>query len=438
MHSHYITKILLFSLSVLQGIFSSQAIYLENDITKLLDKWITSVFTVDSEKACDLFSTVSYYKVKEFEHELDHNVSHFDKKFFFQDVNFTMVRMTEDMVDSDFSGEWEPPQIHWKFSENKLTVFFEELMLHTQGTLGAKKNEPYADFNTYLGVFNATLVAVASPNPENTDYLKIAYDFSYPESVTFLNGDEDVQWFNVTTPPHEDLNKEIEPVLPLMISKNIQNNYEFSYALGEIFEAYTDTKKEIIYEHPDFVKNSGLFHYLIPKIPFYEFTLKRVVIFGLSNLESFKVHSTSGVFTHTLLVKNVEGSVTLDYGTDEESPLKMIFQIDCLFISKRDDTSCAYVNAQYYHIARAKTNVLLTNRQSEAIIHGLERGIASSVLPSMEVGKVCDLETPLDEIDITNATDWKSVKESYRGWIPFNDDNENSEVAKFHLNAFQS
>ncbi|XP_065208612.1 uncharacterized protein LOC135837314 [Planococcus citri] len=408
-------RIIVFILFQLKGIFSKQELCLENDITKHIDKWVTSIFSIDSENAIKLISAMKDYKPKEFETDIENNVNHFHDKFFFQNVSFQLEEESE--YDSDGP---ESPQIHRKFPENEMSIFLQDLLVRIWGTIGTVKNEAFTDFNTTLYLENYTFTAVAS---RMNDKL-VVYNTTFGGYCHELMDDEDVYWTNqnLTDEDKEQLARELKPLLPEMLSENMKNNPEVAFHLDDIFDTYEKPRKKIISEHPNFLTNPQQYYYLIPKIPFYCFVLRRVVIHGLSNFESFKNHEDYTIFTHTLLVRNVQGRMTLYYRTKEETPLELSFHIDCLFVSKTDDIECAHAQAKYYSITRTKTNVTLSARQSEVIMNGLESAIASSLLPTMEVGKICDLETPLDKIKISNGSDWKTIKQSYKGWIPFNDD----------------
>lgn len=167
-----------------------------------------------------------------------------------------------------------------------------------------------------------------------------------------------------------------------MLQTNINRNSEFALSLYEIFETYNQPHAELVSQNPDFSSNPQKYYYLIPKFPFLCFTLKEIVIFGLSNFDSFKVHKTSPIFTQTLLMKNLTGGVILDYKSASEKPLELYFEINSLFVSKKYETRCIYVQAKYTSINLAKLSGTLTFRQKEVLMNGLESAIASSILPS--------------------------------------------------------
>ncbi|XP_065208598.1 uncharacterized protein LOC135837301 [Planococcus citri] len=411
-----------------KGVFSTQEISSENDITKHLNESITNILAIGVENATEIISTVKDHKLMEFEYNISKPVDQFQTKLFFQ--NITMVTY----INSE-PREWIPPQIHLEFLENKISLFYEDLRFTLDATIGTVKGEDSSIIRAYPGFRNFTLIAVRS-NVENDD-LKFSYNITYSGFRDWMSIIPRINWYNNSNAlTQTDLNKlalEMMPASLEMILENIHNNRNFSRSLEEIFQTYEKPRKEIISKHPDFMNNQQEYYYLIAEYPFMCFALKDIVIGGLSNFESFKlIRRTSGIFTHTLLIRDVRGKMTLDYRSENEPDLELNFQIDHLFVSKKDDSGCIFVHAKYYTVTRTETNVSLSGLQSEVIMNGMESAMASALFPSMRAARICDHETSLNNIKISNTSDWETIKEIYKGWIPFNDDYSVSSTPATH------
>ncbi|XP_065208647.1 uncharacterized protein LOC135837339 [Planococcus citri] len=398
-------KILLFILLQLTGTFSTQQMCLENDITSRLNKWVPSIFEINGESAGDIISTVEHHNLKEFECNISNKTNSSLTKFFFRDVHLCI--MSEDRKAS---------QIIWKFQENKIIAFFEQLYLKIDGKMVVVNgDEKLSKIITYPKLNNFTLTATTSCSDTDTK-------INCNTTQNSINNWSNNIWYsgNLTSEDEHHFGQEIIETLPAILQSNLNNNEELVRKLDEVFQAYNKPRKELISTYPDFLSNPHQYYYLIPRIPFLCFTLKRIVISGLSNFESYKVvHGVSEIFTHTLLIKDVQGTVTLDYGSERETDLELDFRIDYFIISKREETDCIHGQAKYYTVNKTKANVSLSDRQSEVIMNRLESALASALLSSNKAQRMCNLEMPPEDIKISNVSDWKTIKESYKEWVPF-------------------
>lgn len=169
------------------------------------------------------------------------------------------------------------------------------------------------------------------------------------------------------------------PALSKLLRENYKTNQEFPKSLRTLFKAYSGSKKTLLSTHPDFFTNDNKYYYLIPKISFFCFNLKNVFIRGLWHLEWLKINTGLSIFTHSLMIRNVQGSVVLDFGTTQEKPVELQFKIDYFSISI--DGKSVNVDARCYSVN--KTNTPLSYRQSALIMQRIELAVASSVLPTM-------------------------------------------------------
>lgn len=184
-----------------------------------------------------------------------------------------------------------------------------------------------------------------------------------------------------------ELSQEIKPALQLMFRENFNNNSKFIFShLNEIFQTYHRSKEIISNRQPHFLKNPKKFYYLIAHAPILSFTLKRIVIRGLWNLDSIAAYNENGHWIHTLFIKNVNGRMILDYGSKNETPLKLKFHIDYLNITQQTKDQCVRVsaNAKCYNVKRAKAKSPLTIQQTEVIMNGLESAISSAIFSSLK------------------------------------------------------
>ncbi|XP_065208607.1 uncharacterized protein LOC135837311 [Planococcus citri] len=414
MCSYGTMKILFFILLQLTGVYSTHKVSLENDITSHIDNWVTSIFTFGGKNGAEAVSKIYGSELNEFEYNIGNQENNSHAKYIFQNIRFRAPYGTE--------GAVVVQQINWKLSESKISTFFDQLrfLIDVEVKTGIgnyeKKISMYARFK------NLTLTALGSYTKD--DYLKITHDFTC-NAVEYWTESDYLQG-NLTYEDKKQIHREIKPILPTILRKSLNTSQKSIQKIDDLFQEYEKPRQEIISVHPDFMSNPLKYYYLIPKIPFFCFILKRIVIHGLSNFESYQAQTSFRLFTHTLLIRNIQGSMTLDYRSEKEKSLKLNFQIDCFILSKKDGSDCIYAQAKYYTITRRKTNTTLSGRQSGVIINRLESVLASRLLglPSKKIEQICDVEMPVEKIEISNCSDWKTIKESYKEWIPFNDDKE--------------
>ncbi|XP_065208588.1 uncharacterized protein LOC135837293 [Planococcus citri] len=396
-------RILLFILLQSKGIFLEQEIR-ENDKTKHLHESISNIFAINAEDAIELISTTANYEIKEFEYNVSEKVNPFQTKFFFQNIRMSRYDRNSPGIWwlSSESEEDIPPQLHWEFIEKKMSLYYEDLRISFYAVIGAVKGENLSKIEIHPDFRNFTLTAVGSYIEH--DDLKFSYNIAYNGLRCWLP----TIWWTKIISVEDDLKQLEQQIIPAsliaMVHNNLRNNMDFSDTLKEIFQTYEQPRKEIISKHPDFLNNPQQYYYLIPEYTYFRFILKDIVIRGLSNFKSFKcIRSSSGIFTHTLHVRDVRGNMILDYRSENATNMELNFQIDHLFVSRKEDSGCVFAKAKFYTVVATKTNVSLSARPSQVIMNGFESAIASSLLPSMKIGKTCDLETSLEEIEISNV-----------------------------------
>lgn len=200
----------------------------------------------------------------------------------------------------------------------------------------------------------------------------------------------DIQWSgenggSVNLGTQEELTQETKSALIAMLRENIERNKNFYQVFDGLFREYIQTTHEMIASHPGILNQDQKYYYLIPKIPFYHFTLNSIVIRGLSNVDSLKIFTIPDIFTRSMVVKHLQGSLILDYGSqgrDSPKPMELSFKIDYLTISTRHKVNCAHVEAKYYGFSNARGP--LTYRQSAFLMQSIESAIVSAVMPSKE------------------------------------------------------
>ncbi|XP_065216956.1 uncharacterized protein LOC135843127 isoform X2 [Planococcus citri] len=338
-------KISVFIWLQLTGIFSTQQIHMENDITTHLNAWVSTIFAIDGINALDIIcDELKGYNFKVF------------GKYFL--TIYIMVSQTPTRNTA--------LQMVWNFKENNTIAFFEKLdlviwRLPMGGPARKSDAEIYPTYN------NFTISADVGPYTE--DDLKINCNITYSS----MDNWSDIPWNRIGLPVEDGegdrLEEEIRRDLPTILQEGLNYNENFTNKLYQVFqEAYEKPRKEIISTYPDFSGNSQKYYYHIPQIPLFCFTLKRIVISGLTNFESYGVvRDTYGnfTFTHSLLIRNVQGTMILDYGFENEPNLDLHFQIDRFILSKNEKIDCIRGQAEYYKVTRTKANVVLSDRHSE-------------------------------------------------------------------------
>ncbi|XP_065208581.1 uncharacterized protein LOC135837289 [Planococcus citri] len=405
-------------LLALEAIITTQAqaqLTYEYDVTKQLDGWISSLLKITKESMKKLFSRISTTTLNDFSFDIGHDIPPLGNKFLFRDIYMNV-------------SEFRSPQLDWRFSENKMIVFLRELTVRMFGWLVKPYNAPYTGFETHLDLENISFTFAINAD-EN-----ISQDFSPDKSWLWYHGDLnwEVRFHNSSDndEPPENRRQELEeallPPAVALLRENLNQNPQFAKSLRAIFAVYSDRKKSLVEMYPDLFTMPDKYYYLIPKIPFFCFNLKNVIVQGLWNLESIKVDKGNGA---KIVIKDIRGSLDLDFGTpSQEKPLELKFNIDHFSLSVQYETFVS-VDARCYSVNRA--NSILPYRQSTLIMQRIELAIAQSLLSFKEViwsenqlSKIHDIEFPIREIlnKSLGKSDWQAFKQTLREWIPFNDD----------------
>lgn len=404
-------KLVFFSLLVLKAIVSIQAaeISYENDVTKHMDSWISKIMKINSASSKKLFSRITQNKIQNYVYDMDREIDRLGKKLHFRDVYMNVT-------------EYKSPQINWKFSENKMGLFIKEFTIRMMGTILETSNSIFSRFDTCLDLENVTFTLSI------TEDEKTSFEFTQDKSWLWFTDDMKIYWKQesysgendeVTLSQKQELEKVFLLALPVLLRENFDTNDEFAKSIRTVFKAYSGPRKTLISTHHDFFSNKeNKYYYLIPKIPFFCFNLKNVFIRGLWNLEWLKINTGISIFTHSLMIRNVQGSLILDFGTPQEKPVELRFKIDYFSIST--DSKSVNVDARCFIVN--KTDTPLAYRQSALIMQRIESAVANSLVPSLQNRRTYEIDTPVEQIKITDKTDWKTIRSSFHEWIPFNDD----------------
>ncbi|XP_065208597.1 uncharacterized protein LOC135837300 [Planococcus citri] len=424
MNYRYQTMFLLFVLFALKEILSTQTTLLSNkhDISSSLPNWIATIFQKADAKdindaLVNAFASAEYHRVRLLEYNITRELEPFQSKIIFYDVNFYTHAI-------DARKTYPYTLKTWKLSDNKICLTTEKMRITLEGEVRPKKDQFYAFFFTTLHFKNFVLEAIpASNDPYNVKFsFNVSYDRYY---VRHHETFEEINWPKryLTYTQRNELTTTITPILPQLLREHIDRNPKFSETIDQIVKI-VDQPSENISAYPNLqsYRNQYYYQYQIPKIPFFSFCLKNLVIEGLLNLESLKVDTDaeSSIFTHTLLMKNIRGNMILDYGSKKQKPLELNYVIDYLSISIKKDSGLVHVTARSYSVNRTATSSPLSYRQSANIIQKIECAAADVLVPSKLAWKTCDIESDIGEIEITNDSDWKSIERKYSDWIPFN------------------
>ncbi|XP_065208646.1 uncharacterized protein LOC135837338 [Planococcus citri] len=402
-------KTFLFVLLVIKAIISTRAqapLSYDNDVTKHLDGWVGKLLKTGTDTFKKLFSKISTLTLKDFNFDISKEIYPLGNRFQFRDVYMNV-------------SEFKAPQLHWKFSESKMSVYVKEFTVRVFGSILRPSSMPYTGFETHLDLENVSFTLAITPED------KTSISFTQDKSWLWYNGERNWEVRFHTSDDNDspenrrrELEEELLPAATALLRENFNQNEQFSKNIRTIFGVYSESREKLLQTHSDFFTNQEKYYYLIPKIPFFCFNLKNILIKGLTNLEWIKINTGLSIFTHTLMIRNVHGDLILDFGATQEKPVELKFKID--YFSVSTDRKSVNVDARCFSVN--KTSTPLSYRQSALIIQRIESAIADSLFPTLQLRRTYDIDTPLEEIKITDKTDWKSIKQSFREWIPFNED----------------
>ncbi|XP_065208599.1 uncharacterized protein LOC135837302 [Planococcus citri] len=379
---------------------------MEHDITKALDRCIANMFdSADSDTVFNLLWEMSKYKMDEFEYKMDFKSKHIKHEVVFRDITFILISCVV-------------PLVEWDFSKRNLQISFEKLVFNVKGALQDESTKVLS-IHVTMQLLNVTMNIFESPENRNQTQLTMKYD-SFIMSHDLLRKcfwtAYDAEKNVLPDEEKSDLDRVILEALPSMLLEHL-NRYQI---FDSIFNSYDQAKYQITSMYSDSVDSQNKFYYFIPRIPFFCFHLKKIIIKGLMNFQMVHVYDKLQSFTHTLLIENVEGRMILDYGRPGETPMKLNFKTDYLTISINKNTRCVSVNARYYYVNG--TDGLLTYRQSPLMMNTIETAIASYIMSSMKVERTYDVKILEQQIQIQAISDWPTMRRKYQEWIPFNND----------------
>ncbi|XP_065208594.1 uncharacterized protein LOC135837296 [Planococcus citri] len=420
----YRTKFSFFVLFILKEILSTQSTNpsTEYDITSSLPDWIAKILETDqalnvNDAVKAAFASAEHHRVQVLEYNITHAVEPFQSKVVFYDTNFYTHPVD--------AAETLPFTLHsWKSSGNTICLSTPKFRITLEGEIRAERDQFYASYFTTLHFEKFVLNAIRVTNDPND--VQFSYMLSFENYYVYHHGSSvDIKWpqGDLTEDQKTELNNAIKPMMPLLLGEHMIRNPRFSETFDRISKTFNQPS-EIISAHPNFLNHREQYYYLVPEIPFYGFTLNNVVIQGVLNIDSFDMNKESPIFTHTLLMKNIQGSMTLNYGSEHRAPLGLKYAIDYLSISTKEGTDIVHVEAKSYSVNRT-SGAALSYRQSANIIQKIESAVVASLLPAKRAWKTYDMEPEIGQIQVTNASDWKQIEKTYSNWIPFNNEVHN-------------
>ncbi|XP_065208642.1 uncharacterized protein LOC135837335 [Planococcus citri] len=422
---------------------SSQSNY-SYDITKSLSSCIANLFCnaepaeaekfINRTENCDGISS---------EYEVAHEEEPFHNKLFYRVVNVSAAKRIID---------YERSHVEFKFRDNtrEVAVFSPKILYHIHSEVGAVKDTVYSRFHPVLYFLNLTIIATRrSKNFNEPDDVSLNYTYSW-SSINFMHK----TWYceQISIDRKAELEKLFTTAVQSMFYKYVNVNYK--NALDETF--LSQPEKDLNSTHPQFLTNQQQHYYFIPSIPFYWFNLRNVIIKGLWNFYSLDINKTLSDTINTLEVKNVRGSLVLDYGCETgkplevnftseknirgslildqgcgtEKPLELNFIIDSFLISIDFLKNESNVEARDYKVIRTGSNIPITDRQAALIMRKVESAVALLIWPSMKTWKTSTQPSNLYEsenivekafAERTEKPDVKSLKILFNRWIPFNE-----------------
>ncbi|XP_065208593.1 uncharacterized protein LOC135837295 [Planococcus citri] len=418
---NYQNKLTFLILLVLKVILSTQNDLppRKYDIIPSLGNWITNIIETVDSSIKDAYASVVRHKILELEYNITQNVNlPFQSKIIFYDITF-YVHKTD-------AAESTPLKLSKnKLSDNQIRLSTPHFRITLEGELRTVKNQSYTSYFTTLHFQD--FVLDVTPKPDDPSGSKFSFEFSYKSYRTVHHvTQEEITWpkGDLTENQKTELTRLIKPILPLLLREHMNRNPELSKAFDHIIKIYT-IASNIISTQMDFFEHHQQYYYLIPQIHFYGFYLRDIVVQGVLNIDSLNIEANGDLswspvsYTQTLLMKNIVGNITLDYCSENHSPLKLKYQINYLAITTKKGSDLVQVEARGYNISRT-TGAPLTTRQSANIICKIECAIAAALMTSKKAQKSCDI---VGQIDITNSSDWKMIERKYSQWIPFNEFN---------------
>ncbi|XP_065208644.1 uncharacterized protein LOC135837337 [Planococcus citri] len=393
------------------------------DITKTLSNRIANLLNnVKTDQIAKLVNDLENYDGKSFECDVAHDKEPFHNKFFFGAINITASRRIVD---------FQKPYINCQFYVNKLVIFMSKFMVQIFTDVGAVKDTVFLYFTPVLYFHNMSIFVTKLPkNNDEAEKINVNYTYDwFSVSYTF----KQTYFANLTENRKFELEALFQKPLPSLLLENINTNTKFLHSMDENF--LSQPGKDLNSTHPQFLTNEQQHYYFIPNIPFYWFNLYNVTIKGLWNFNSLGKNNTIGENAYTLIVKNVRGSLTLDYGCETEKPLELDFMTDTLFISVRYEYDVdenllineTNVEARDYHVILLDTQI--THRQAALIMQKIESAVALSIWPSVKTwnnsnqqSNMYESENVLETVfsQTTQKPDTKSIKQLFSKWIPFN------------------
>ncbi|XP_065208583.1 uncharacterized protein LOC135837290 isoform X2 [Planococcus citri] len=373
-------------LFALEAIISTQAqaqFTHEHDVTKYMDEWIARLFKFTKEPMKKLFSKISTTTLSAFSFDIGDYISPLGSTFYFRDVYMNV-------------SEFRWSQLDWRFSENtsEMLVFVSEFTVRVFGCILKTSDEHYTRFETFLGLENTSFTFAINADE------KISQDFRQNKSRILM----EARFYDCNDSSQPDyhrteLDAALLPAAVALLRENLNQNPKFAKSLRAIFDR---RKSRLVKTYPDLFTMPDKYYYLIPKIPFFSFNLKNVIIHGLWNLESIKVNKGNEA---KIVVKDVHGSLNLDFGTSQETPLELMFKIDHFSLS---------VQHEKFRIELAIAEALLLVSFKEGIVSWSKN----------QLSEIQEIELPIKEIlnKSSDKSDWQTFKQTLREWIPFNDD----------------
>ncbi|XP_065208571.1 uncharacterized protein LOC135837284 [Planococcus citri] len=401
----------LFLMKEITSIRSSTRESRKHDLTIHLNRTINKLFqSVKTVIVTHLLKKIQNLEPQTYEYNLTHPIDGFQDRIIFRDTSI-----------QDFCLYMSSKHIDYDFINDKIQIVLHEADVHFGADVHSAEDTYYGSFFAVMEIESKCLINVVKLPETDPGYKIFQIDMQFFDlnNITY-------RIFNESVTNNTKLVKEIESRLPSILLDNMNNNEILTQAL---YDSYGfQPKKHLIAKRKNFSNNEPQYYYRIPTAQYFCFNLKNITIKGLSNFQSLKYHRFPRTAIHTLLIKDVRGNATLDYGRESDPPLRLHFYIDYLTISQ-DGFADRYgrgfkVGGHWCSVRRVRGNTSLTNVQTEGVIRSIESAFAFSLTPQLDVWKAHEMENPIGQkcSELLASLSWEEMKESFKKWIPFNED----------------
>ncbi|XP_065208586.1 uncharacterized protein LOC135837291 isoform X2 [Planococcus citri] len=305
--------------------------------------------------------------------------------------------------------------MYCNFSNGNLHFTAEELTISINGTMQNPDNSSKNHFSlNWTATLKAVLIKITGlftnlsneELPIDVSFRKFCEDFPYEIYNESLHSSK---------PAIADQKLMEKSLTPKMIS--LVRKYLITRGrklLNEYFRQ--NLRTNYFSNHSNLLENHHRYEYFIPNVSSIWFDLTNITIFGLANFKSFNaVVKKDDSFIGALLMRDIEGTMILDYGSLIEAPIELNFNASCIEILIKRSGDRVYVEAQNYKITPT-----MSDHRSAVTMQRIEYAIAASMWPSMNVfWKEHQLRRIYDPESPHRKTDWNTIAQLFNKSIPF-------------------